>query len=446
MRMRIEWAALAVLALLANRAGAANVTFQVIYDFTIPGSLTGTPTYIVEVSPGMFMGTAANGPEVFSITSDGTYNNIYVFPTIPSGFDVFGLAPALNNQVYGGGNASGTAPTVTELYSISRSGAITTYPYNPVTQGGPFNLVQHPDNHIYGFFATVVGAPAVFTRLDYLGNPTPLHTLSPDQGAPNLMFLGSNDDFFGLSTLDGARSAGIFRMTTAGSFSWVTQSFAVSGYSLALIQASNGKFYGTLPQAGRAGAGSIYEASLNGHMRTIYEFPRRTTGMPTSLIEASDGMLYGTTIGEDTHLLNNAVSTIFRLDPSSGNFQTLYSFAGRDCECSLVQGSDGRIYGISSSQQLAGTFFVLDAGLAPPKPYVSYFAPAAGSAGQLVLLWGRNLLGATEVSFKGVRATTFDVPTTQGIWVEVPSGASTGPITVTTPNGSFVTSQTFTVE
>jgi hypothetical protein len=62
------------------------------------------------------------------------------------------------------------------------------------------------------------------------------------------------------------------------------------------------------------------------------------------------------------------------------------------------------------------------------------------------LLWGRNLLGATGVSFNGAPASSFTVASTQGIWADVPAGASTGPITVTTPNGSYTTSQVFTVQ
>jgi hypothetical protein len=111
-----------------------------------------------------------------------------------------------------------------------------------------------------------------------------------------------------------------------------------------------------------------------------------------------------------------------------------------------VEGIDGRIYGISYYQHTDGTFFVLDAGLPPPLPHVGLIAPLSGPVGQLVLLWGQNLLGATAVSFNGTPATTFSVPTTQGIWAEVPTGATSGPITVTTPNGSYVTGQGFTVE
>ncbi|MGC9951008.1 MAG: hypothetical protein ABSF64_31995 [Bryobacteraceae bacterium] len=62
------------------------------------------------------------------------------------------------------------------------------------------------------------------------------------------------------------------------------------------------------------------------------------------------------------------------------------------------------------------------------------------------MLWVRYLLGTTAVSFNGTPATSFGVPSSQGVWVTVPAGATTGPVTVTTPNGSFTTTDVFTVQ
>jgi hypothetical protein len=66
--------------------------------------------------------------------------------------------------------------------------------------------------------------------------------------------------------------------------------------------------------------------------------------------------------------------------------------------------------------------------------------------GQRVLIWGANLLCTTGVSFKGAAATTFTVASGQGVWANVPNGAATGPVTVTTPNGSFTSKESFTVQ
>jgi len=160
-------------------------------------------------------------------------------------------------------------------------------------------------------------------------------------------------------------------------------------------------------------------------------------------------MLYGTAQGEYKTGFNG-YSSIFRLNPYTGAFATIYSFKDSslgECQCRLVQGSDGKLYGVAgyAGTYGGGTFFALDAGLPPPKPLVSLFAPQSGPVGQQILLWGRALLGATSVSFNGTAATAFSVSSSQGIWVNVPTGAITGPISVTTPNGTYVTTQTFTV-
>jgi len=103
----------------------------------------------------------------------------------------------------------------------------------------------------------------------------------------------------------------------------------------------------------------------------------------------------------------------------------------------LVQGSDGKIYGVAQAGGTygGGTICALDAGLPPPKPSVGLFTPQSGASGQQVLVWGRSLLGASSVSFNGTPAPEMHVASDQGIWVNVPLGATSGPISVTTPNG-----------
>jgi uncharacterized repeat protein (TIGR03803 family) len=447
------WATVAFAAIGGTGAAAQTpkATLQVLYSFNRPGSMGSTPLFIAEVSPGNFMGIAGNGAEIYSVTSTGSYQNLFVFPSIPSGIGAIGLAPALNGQVYGSAEQSGDTPTFSELFSVALDGTFTAYPYNPSTVGGADVPVQHPDNHLYAVLGKY--GSARFARLDYQGNPTFLHTFSASEGAPYLTFLGATGDFFyGLSMIGEFVDVGMFRISTEGEFSWIIPSLSPpngANYGIDLLQAGNGNFYGTLPNGGSAGLGSIFEATLDGKLRTVYSFPNANFDNPENLIEASDGMLYGTALGGDTPHHNNAYSNIFRVDPSNGQFETVYVFnqgGWPACPCKLVQGTDGRIYGISYYQNSYGTFFVLDVALPKPQPSVPFFAPPAGGAGQQVLLWGRNLLGATGVSFNGAPASSFTVASTQGIWADVPAGASTGPITVTTPNGSYTTSQVFTVQ
>jgi hypothetical protein len=61
------------------------------------------------------------------------------------------------------------------------------------------------------------------------------------------------------------------------------------------------------------------------------------------------------------------------------------------------------------------------------------------------LLWGEHLSGAVSATFNGMPAAAFQVNSTQAVMATVPAGAATGPVTITTANGSIATKQDFTV-
>jgi hypothetical protein len=66
--------------------------------------------------------------------------------------------------------------------------------------------------------------------------------------------------------------------------------------------------------------------------------------------------------------------------------------------------------------------------------------------GTQVTIWGENLLGAAAVSFNGTAAATVRNISANYVFATVPAGATTGPITVTTPNGTASSPGPFTVQ
>jgi hypothetical protein len=82
---------------------------------------------------------------------------------------------------------------------------------------------------------------------------------------------------------------------------------------------------------------------------------------------------------------------------------------------------------------------------APPAPTITGFDPTSGPVGQAVTITGTNFTGATAVSFNGTADPTFSVTNDTTISATVPSGASTGPIAVTTPGGTATSGTDFTV-
>ena len=78
---------------------------------------------------------------------------------------------------------------------------------------------------------------------------------------------------------------------------------------------------------------------------------------------------------------------------------------------------------------------------------VLQFSPTSGPVGTTVTISGTGFsttITSDSVSFNGTAATIASATANQ-IVTTVPSGASTGTITVTSPAGSFTTTQSFTV-
>jgi hypothetical protein len=78
-----------------------------------------------------------------------------------------------------------------------------------------------------------------------------------------------------------------------------------------------------------------------------------------------------------------------------------------------------------------------------PGPYVTSFSPWSGNVGDTVTLTGVHFAGTTGVKFGSVKAA-FNTPTMDtSLTTFVPTGASSGPITVSNASGYFTTATNF---
>jgi uncharacterized repeat protein (TIGR03803 family) len=181
---------------------------------------------------------------------------------------------------------------------------------------------------------------------------------------------------------------------------------------------------------------------MSGQYTLLYTFPKSHGRIADNLIEGSDGELYGSTV-------DGGASSLFRVS-KAGRYEELYRMnnaaSDGECGCALLQGSDGIIYGttIAGGPNGWGTIFALDAGLPKPAPQALEFRPKTGPAGTKVQIWGYNLLSAT-VQFNGLTATNVSNSGSNYVWATVPAGATSGPITVTTPGDMDLTRERFTV-
>jgi len=86
----------------------------------------------------------------------------------------------------------------------------------------------------------------------------------------------------------------------------------------------------------------------------------------------------------------------------------------------------------------------IDDHLIPP-PTISSFAPSSDVQGSTVTLTGTNLWSVYKVTFNGTAASYLAISDTQ-ITATVPSGATSGPISITTPFGTVTSTASFTVD
>jgi hypothetical protein len=102
----------------------------------------------------------------------------------------------------------------------------------------------------------------------------------------------------------------------------------------------------------------------------------------------------------------------------------------------------GATTGKISVTNAAGTALT-DTNFTVTGPTITSFSPTSGPVGTFVTLLGSGFIGVTSVKFNGT-AAVFTFVNDGRVTTSVPSGATTGPITLTTPSGTATTSN-FTV-
>lgn len=432
-------------------ADASQGTFKVIAGFT---SGWGGPALLTEVKPGLFYGfSSLSGTSqylgtAYSMTAAGALN---VFHQFPGNWEVSPneVAQAVNGSIYSGNILMPGVPN--DTVSLDLLGNVHTYPVTGLP-GAPFFSAQTPDGFAYGTEWGFTGlTPGNFVKMDLKGNITILHQFSTAEGYPfGYPLLANDGNFYGISAI-GSTMAMVYKITPAGvltplaSYQNMARNYSPTSFQVRLIQGSNGKLYGTTPLGGAYQGGSIFELTLDGQFTTIYSFKNYLTGIPSWLMQASDGNLYGSAFGQ---VQLGGQSSLFKIS-SGGTFQTIHNmnrFNQGQCLCIFMQGSDGKFYGSARNGGPGniGSAWTYDLGLPKPQPGVHAAYPAAGTVGTKVLLAGRNLLGATAVTFNGVPAADFGSVSVNYIYAQVPAGATTGPVIVTTPNGAADVS--FTVQ
>jgi len=207
-------------------------------------------------------------------------------------------------------------------------------------------LIQGRDGNLYGTTrgGGTLNLGTVF-RMTRGGAISVIHefTGGPGGATPTSALLEATDgNFYGTAnaaTDTGARTA-IFKLSPAGEFSviCVVRDTLSSNFS-ALVQGTDGNFYGTVSLGGAFGGGYVFRVTPAGAFTVLHEFPFSfdtivDASMPVGLIQGADGNFYGTTSAGGVAGCPSAPycssfgnGTVFRMSPA-GTVTVLHKFDG----------------------------------------------------------------------------------------------------------------------
>jgi uncharacterized repeat protein (TIGR03803 family) len=297
---------------------------------------------IVQAGNGNFYGVTYRGGAldagiIYELTPAGKLTTMYSFCSQTNCTDgelpIGGLIQATNGNFYGTthmGGANGFAGNYGTIFEITPSRQFTTL-YSFCSQANcadgqsPYaSLVQASNGNIYG--TTVYGGVSSYCA----------------------------DQSLGCGTIFEITAAGKF--TTL--YSFCSQANCADGFYpfSGLIQASNGNLYGTTQQGGTTGGyGTVFEITTAGKLTTLYSFCTEASCAdgedPSSgLVQGSNGTLYGTTSFGGANCYAIFCGTAYEITPA-GKLTTVHTFHPAlegMTPTSIMQATDGTLYGVTS--------------------------------------------------------------------------------------------------
>jgi uncharacterized repeat protein (TIGR03803 family) len=225
------------------------------------------------------------------------------------------------------------------------------------------SLVEGFDRRIHGSMS----ADAVFRFLaDGTGFETTYGFPDPSKEGANVRGALATDGegvLFG-TTANGGNSDGgtVYRLRTDGSrFTYLRRFVSAQDGSQPLagvLVASDGRLYGTCSAGGTGTAGTVFRMDANGNNYQVLHTFLSSGGdgrVPSSpLLEAADGLLYGTTYFGG----GAAAGCIFKVGTDGSGYSILHRFtnsvSGANPSARLLQGLDGRLYGVAETNGPGG--------------------------------------------------------------------------------------------
>jgi uncharacterized repeat protein (TIGR03803 family) len=252
-----------------------NGVFDLLYSFCLEASCPdglNLESGLVQARDGNLYGETFEG---------GAYGFGTIFKTTPNG-----VLTTVHNFCAQSGCPDGSAPLDTMIQASNGN------VYGVTRDGGAQNMGTIFQLTLSGEFTTLY---------NFCSQPDCL-----DGMLPGKLFQATDGHLYGITTQGGENATGtFFRFTAKGVFTTLYSFCATitcpsGSYPIGdIVQASDGAFYGTTLRGGDAGFGTVFRIRSNGSKyKTLYSFHNGFDGAGASgLIQATDGKLYGTTAG-----------------------------------------------------------------------------------------------------------------------------------------------------
>jgi uncharacterized repeat protein (TIGR03803 family) len=279
-------------------------------------------------------------------------------------------APQLVGMTYNGGaHSSGTIMKYTggsylsSYYSLTGTG-------QPGNRGNadPYGaLIQASNGKMYGMtYQDGTNLSGTLFQYDYPSNTYTVEfnfDTATGFGPLGSLFQAQNGLLYGLTSKGGANGGGTLFSYAIGT-NYVTKLVDLPADAQpygSLIQASNGKLYGMTKYDGTKGSGTIFEFNPDNNLYTV-RYNLLAGAQPSgSLLEVGHDTLYGLTYGDGS----NSVGSIFCFAADSGTYTVMYNFSsitGSNPCSSLIRASNGILYGTTALGGVfsGGTIFSFD--------------------------------------------------------------------------------------
>jgi uncharacterized repeat protein (TIGR03803 family) len=443
---------------------ASAQAFSVLYNFGTNAGDPSNPTLgdiVLQGRDGNLRGTTPNGGTgagaMFKITPHGTLTVLHDFDFEPA----VGVTLGTDGSFYGtsdgieGGTVFKILPNGTLTYLYSFTGGDGLHPEAVPVQGtdGNFYGTTTEGGNSSNCYA---GCGTVY-KITPSGKLTTLYSFDKTHGEfPRAALMqGTDGNFYGTTQIGGPNDQGVvYKIAGSGKLTVLYNFDGPHGGNpiSTIVEGRDGNFYGTTTGGGAKNSGVIFKITATRKFAVIHSLNGTTDGSSPSngLVQATDGNLYGTTYnGGKTNQ-----GTIFRIGPTKPYpYKVLYNFDGTTGAypmVALLQQTNGILYGETYQGGTGdvnpcvvgqcGTFYSLNIGAGP---FVSLIS-SSGKVGKTIEILGQGFKGTTGVSFNGTPAT-FTVVSGTYLTATVPTGATTGFVTVTTPKRKLKSNKKFRV-